>query len=126
MFDDLDFLVPVLYLGGGMNAAEHTRTVMQASAQITDSHGNHLPLAPMLSWVYFSNGADNNCAVSQADITAVVNTIEQLKTGWMGTNITVPIIQLWSGQDAETSACADHVTQENWLQKTKVSSNSAR
>jgi hypothetical protein len=122
LFDDVDFLVPVLYLGGGMNAADHTRTVMQSSAQITDSHGNHIPLAPMLSWVYFSNGTDNNCAVSQSDVTAVVNTIEQLKVEWAttGTNITVPVVQLWSGQDAETSACADHTSQEQWLKNTKI------
>eukprot|EP01044_Picomonas_judraskeda_P010451 COSAG03_NODE_1344_length_4287_cov_2823.215377_3_plen_238_part_00 len=120
LFDDIDYLIPVLYLGKGMDAAAHTETVLRASAKVTDSTGKFVPMAPLLSWIYFG-AADNDCAVSQADTTAVVQTIEKLKAEWdPSRNGSIPIVQLWSGSDAETSACADKESQHKWLETTKI------
>ena len=115
LFDDIDYLIPVLYTGPGMDVVKHTQTVLAASETLTTSSGEKIPLAPMLSWVEFGATQDN-CAAPFTTTHQVLATIEDFKA--KGTQI--PIIQFWSGQDDETSKCADKQTQWQWLQKANI------
>lgn len=58
VFDELDVLVPILFMGESWDSTtcDHTNMMLNHSAQITDSKGRHLPMAAMTHW---ASWADN-------------------------------------------------------------------
>ena len=76
MYDDLDTLVPVLYLGtSGQNATEHVHEVLTVTAgNKTRSSGEPIVMSPVLSWLLFPSG----CAASFDQIHDAVAEIERL------------------------------------------------
>ena len=132
LWDDVDYLIPVLYLPiqppassialSPAEAANFTADLLAATvAGKTSSRGEALPMAPLLSWLYFPW----YCAVPYDVTRAVLATLERLSSDYP-----IPIVHLWSGKDNETShavwgkynrSCPTPPTaQRDWLERARV------
>lgn len=122
LWDDVDYLIPVLYLPIGRNATNATLDVLLATAAgKTTSRGDAVPMAPLLSWLYFPY----QCAVPFDVNHAVLDTIDRFSQRVLP----IPIVQFWSGKDNETSKSQyksggrNHscpmppIAQQSWLER---------
>jgi hypothetical protein len=122
MWDAVDYLVPVLYLGSDNENATHLAELrLRATAAITTSRGAHIPMAPLLSWVHFPSG----CAAPYKQTHDVLDTIRRLRAVLPPQPNPLPIVHLWSGKDNETSSadasCAmAATTQLAWLRGANI------
>ena len=109
-YDGLDYIVPVLYLGQGMNATNHTEYVLTASSLLK------IPMAPLMSWIWFG-GHGTGCVVSFAQAHEMLDVLAR----WDATQL--PVVSFWSGSDtAGHNACAGHlnISQFEWLSQGKL------
>ena len=117
-FDALDFMVPVLYLGPGMNASAHTHDALTSASTLRTRDGRAIPMAPFLSWIYFGNGEEARCAVPTSATLAIIAVIEALNGELEPQPLPIPIVSFWFGSDVDTvnhtHGCAD-VEPLEWL-----------
>jgi hypothetical protein len=104
LWDDVDYMIPVLYLPAHANAARAsswTEDILTCTADAKRrSDGAAIPMAPLMSWLFYPS----KCAVPYDSIRAVVSTIDRLSALLESP---IPIVHLWSGSDNETSARLD-------------------
>ena len=117
-YDGVDYIVPVLYLGTGMNATNHTSYVLSASSMITDTSGTPIPMAPLMSWIWFGN-PHRGCEISFAQAHEMLDVIAT----WNETRL--PIVSFWSGSDtsgSNTTCGAGHpsLTQFEWMTQAQI------
>jgi hypothetical protein len=104
MYDDLDFICPVLYqrFGPRDTSAERlskwldamTRQALDQSVTVTRRNGKRLPLVPILSfWVLNGKSANNRDAVTPASIA--------LQLGLVQDSTGIQAILFWSGSEPE-------------------------
>ena len=108
--------MPVLYLGPGMNATNHTLEVLEASSMLRDSAGKPLPMAPLMSWIFFGPGKDSRCAVPFAELHKVLDVVATYDAAQL------PVVSWWSGSDAGTPNVCNgwNVSQLEWLTEGKL------
>eukprot|EP00937_MAST-01D_sp_MAST-1D-sp2_P006381 g6381.t1 len=127
LWDDVTYLVPVLYLGSpAQNATNHTNEVLTSTAagKMT-SRGGAIPMAPLLSWKFFPS----DCAVPFDSMHDILRAIEQLSAMLPPQPTPIPVVHLWSGKDNETSAqrskdnktcVVPPIAQRDWLERARV------
>lgn len=121
LFDNVDYLVPVLYLGTNMNATEHTNQVLRETATLTDTQKHHIPMAPLLSWMYFG-GAKTHCAVDYDKNHAIIEMIIMMNNTLKPSGL-INMVQMWSGKDNETTnatTCGSSITQRTWIEHAQI------
>ena len=109
-YDGVDFSVPVLYLGRGMNATNHTSYVLSASSLLKKTTGEPIPMVPLMSWIWFGKGL--NCEVTKVQVHEMLDVIAT----WDAKQL--PVVSWWSGSDTSGhSACPGHpnISQYDWL-----------
>jgi hypothetical protein len=128
LWDELTYLIPVLYTGPGMHTASLKAAVkerLDASLAIVPRDGRLLPLAPVLSWRMFGAGSKANCAVSKANLASDLADIRAWDAVHPGR---IRALQWWSGTDHDTdgknatdTGCpAPHVTYLQWLKAAQI------
>jgi hypothetical protein len=116
-FDTLDYMVPVLYLGPGMNATSHTHDVLTSASTLRTRKGRAIPMAPVISWIFFGSGKESRCAVPAAKTHAIINVIETLNSLVEPQPLPIPVVSFWFGSDSDTvnlTHC-DKVDPLTWL-----------
>lgn len=104
MYDQLDYICPVLYQRFGEDDATPervaewtgaaTRQAIEESLRLTRTNGKHIPLAPILSfWVFNGNSKNNRKAASRERVANQLDIVQ----GFEG----VEIIVFWSGSETE-------------------------
>ena len=127
LWDDVAFLIPVLYMGGAKfeNATNRTIEVLTATAgHKTTSRGAAIPMAPVASWLYFPN----QCAMPFAVAHEILATIERLSYTLPPQPTPFPIVHFWSGKDNETSQASGKdrpcdvppTAQRDWLEGAQI------
>jgi hypothetical protein len=97
------YTVPVLYLGPGMNASAHTIDVLTSSSMIRTRAGAAVPMAPLLSWIFFGPGSpQSRCAVPVAETQSVLDAVVKLNNMLEPQPLPIPVVSFWSGSDADT------------------------
>ena len=111
LFDDVDYLAPVLYLGSADQNASHLaeERLGATSRFLTTSKGAHIPMAPLLSWLLFPSRR----AASYTQTHDLLDAIDRLSGVLQPQPNPLPIVHFWSGRDNDTSASG--VTQLEWL-----------
>lgn len=128
LWDDVSHLVPVLYLGGEVDAGAWAQEQLTLASQISNSTGHHVPLAPFLSWKYFGTKRGvAGCAVTPSDAAALIDAIEAVATQIPPQPTPIPIVHWWAGTDMEYAnttvdhkACPINYTQASWLRAVRV------
>ena len=95
--------------------------MLSAAGKMTTSKGKHIPMAPLLSWLYFPS----QCAVRYGQTQDVLATIDRLGVVLQPQPNPLPIVHFWSGRDNETSSsdpsCAIQSTaQLDWLRGASI------
>ena len=111
LFDDVDYLAPVLYLGSThQNASHFAEEQLGATARfLTTSKGAHIPMAPLLSWLLFPS----RVVASYAQTRDLLDAIDRLSGVLQPQPNPLPIVHFWSGRDNDTSA--NGTAQLEWL-----------
>jgi hypothetical protein len=118
-FDTLDYIVPVLYLGPGMNATLHTHDVLTSASTLRTRKGRAIPMAPVISWIFFGSGNKSRCAVPAAETHAIIDVIETLNSRLSPRRqlLPIPVVSFWFGSDNDTvnRTHCDEVDPLKWL-----------
>ena len=104
MYDELDFICPVLYQRFGPDDAKPetlrkwvaaaTRQAIEASLTLTRRDGAHVPLVPILSfWVFNGRSANNRRAVPPASVARQLRIVQRA--------VGIDAILFWSGSQTE-------------------------
>jgi hypothetical protein len=101
VFDDVDILVPVLYLGTSMAGYTDSLQRLNATSLVKRADGSTMPMWPNLRFAYFG-GPETNWPIPAQKAYNQLRAIEEWTGGAGGTPIGGALY--WNGYDNETMA----------------------